>query len=600
MGGSSYTLVRTTKKAITQVSATESELKDMKRKQVVNKESKDTDCLYSDDNMCQAWVNSDLSKRPVQKAKNVKTALDHFLDDIDPSARKNLIFTCTKKTPNRDSIALCIIENAGWKFKVPQSVTSVNRYLAYTRDKLLVNILHDFQHIKRIVLVEEKYYFTPDDFKAQTRLNRQSKANSSSISNLKTAEEICNEESLQMKEVTTTAAGKTGIGNVCGSHGGKFNLKRDVTVDVDCEWLFHRCLCSASHVSLCICDDSHKAYATPVRYDYKSTGEEPTCQKLNHIRQRKGEAEMGQVDWLKEALPTLNDDEAVLSAVTSGDVDSLIVHMLFLSYGWPRKDDGDFKHPVYVWLLNPGKVYLITGIIRLIEKKFGKNGAMKVALALSMAGNDFLPQFYFIAHNSFLKSFMAHPNAFDTLFKFEFNHPDICTRTECTSISLDYQTHEDFVKYLYTEGKLKGENASFELVRLWSMKNLETGKRKKDPMRYMPPKSCVRKHAKLVECYITYMLTTGNNSKLGPNFMESGCLKICDGVVRYNFGDDSHTDPEKIDEYLMQLEEQLPEGPTRKCQTPKKRKPRKRQQADTPQKGHRRKQMFLETSTPNK
>ena len=35
----------------------------------------------------------------------------------------------------------------------------------------------------------------------------------------------------------------------------------------------------------------------------------PICEHLTNIQQRKGEAEMGQIDWLMEVLPTLNSKE---------------------------------------------------------------------------------------------------------------------------------------------------------------------------------------------------------------------------------------------------------------------------------------------------
>ena len=74
--------------------------------------------------------------------------------------------------------------------------------------------------------------------------------------------------------------------------------------------------------------------------------------QLNRIKQRKGEAEMAQLDWLLDLQSTLADGDVVMSLVTSGDVDAIYIHMFVLCQFWERGPDNKFRYPVYVVLQN--------------------------------------------------------------------------------------------------------------------------------------------------------------------------------------------------------------------------------------------------------
>ena len=126
-------------------------------------------------------------------------------------------------------------------------------------------------------------------------------------------------------------------------------------------------------------------YATPVKCFFTKAGLQKT-QILKDIKQRKGEAEMAQIDWLFEYSRYLQaDDEAVASIVTSGDIDSVIIHLYTVSRCWPRKEDRTFKNPVYVILQKPSgsDVYNITAIVVLLEKHYNSQSIVqKIALML--------------------------------------------------------------------------------------------------------------------------------------------------------------------------------------------------------------------------
>ena len=81
-------------------------------------------------------------------------------------------------------------------------------------------------------------------------------------------------------------------------------------------------------------------------------------ERLSTVHQRKGEAELAQLDWVVESLSDLKEGESVVSYVTSGDIDAVTAHLFTASLRFPRKEDGTFQSDVYVIL--PNAYYGIT------------------------------------------------------------------------------------------------------------------------------------------------------------------------------------------------------------------------------------------------
>ena len=55
---------------------------------------------------------------------------------------------------------------------------------------------------------------------------------------------------------------------------------------------------------------------------------------------------MALLDWLISAQDDIKDEEAVVSVVTSGDMDAVNTHMFVVSKYWPRNSNGSFKNQV--------------------------------------------------------------------------------------------------------------------------------------------------------------------------------------------------------------------------------------------------------------
>jgi hypothetical protein len=60
----------------------------------------------------------------------------------------------------------------------------------------------------------------------------------------------------------------------------------------------------------------------------------PTIEPLNSVSQRKGEAEMSQIDELIDIRSKLSPDMAACSMLTSGDIDAIPIHLDSLSVGF--------------------------------------------------------------------------------------------------------------------------------------------------------------------------------------------------------------------------------------------------------------------------
>ena len=172
----------------------EDEKKESERMAQVKKQAEVIDCFSSQMNTCQALVKPDCSKASLKKSPGIRKALQKLLSlclqGCNPRrieenlAKEGLIHTDIKSIPVniRDSMKYATIEFAGVKFKIMQH-QEMSTYNIY---KKVLRILHDFPELKRIIICEEKYNFTPDDLKAATRVKRQ-KISETSVRHLKLA-----------------------------------------------------------------------------------------------------------------------------------------------------------------------------------------------------------------------------------------------------------------------------------------------------------------------------------------------------------------------------------------------------------------------------
>lgn len=140
-----------------------------------------------------------------------------------------------------------------------------------------------------------------------------------------------------------------------------------------------------------------------------------------NIHGRKGEAETSQVDWLSEMSQLLKSNEAVISVVTSAEIESLVIHLFALSLYWPRHSDSSFKHTVCILLQKQmPELYNITGIIDRLEDHFKTQRiCMQIALICCIGGNDFLPKFHIISHEKWMTEFIDTPSALQMIIHFE-------------------------------------------------------------------------------------------------------------------------------------------------------------------------------------
>jgi hypothetical protein len=398
-------------------------------KEIANEDIKRSDLLSSDTNACQALLKPDCTKHKVVKASGMPRALCQLLcSSLGKSDDKGtqevlmrfekLIFLHQKEVPEYISPAVKLItmEFAGVKFKTAPGISATN-YIHHIERSYISKLLFQFPHVKRVVICEEKYSYTPDDFKAATRDQRSTKQ-LEGISHLKTAEEMLSGNRLDTDGIRNTTVGKTGISTYLAEYVKQLMIKKELVLDIDSEFRNGGCVCTNVRglTGSCQCD----TYAIPLRCVYTPSGLQGVS-KLDSIHQKKGEAEMSQVDWILTTAGELEPGDSVVSIVTSGDIDAIVIHMFALAIKWPRKEDNTFCFPVYVILQKPDHVidiYDVTRILQVLESTHGGDitFGVKVAIGLCMGGNDFIPKFQYISHQKVLQLLVNTPMFMSRLF----------------------------------------------------------------------------------------------------------------------------------------------------------------------------------------
>ena len=409
VSGKSFTIKRLNATDLKVMKSSLREAKELKRLKNVKKIQSEADCLSSAMNTCQALLKPDCTKPTIAKSATIKTAIRNVLGCAtnNTSATSPLMYSSMAEMPQTEKtgIKVIVVEFAGIKFRLKDTIKTGAQYIYFVQDSVIKHLLYIAPSAERVIICEEKYKFTPNSLKAPTRAKRQ-KTNDASISHLKTNDEIVSTDVIYAGAIKSTNIGRIGIGNYLAEHAGEMTLSKELIVDIDSEFILKTCHCHASTESECCCDDDKRAYTTPIRHHFHASCNVET-EYLDSIIQRKGDAEMSQVDWVMDCIKTLQPGDVVLSVVSSGDIDALIIHLFALSHLWPRDSDGIFTIPVYLYLQIFGIVYNVTHIIQKIEAHYQEPMlAMKMAMALCLGGNDFIPKYHGFSHDTILKEFL--------------------------------------------------------------------------------------------------------------------------------------------------------------------------------------------------
>ena len=332
------TIKRTIKSKVVPMKS-ESEINEAKRLKAVSKEVKLIDCFSSSNNACQAIVKPDNSKPKVMKSVGIPRALKAVLAECGDDGKSILQGQSQIPVAVSRAATVCAIEFAGVKFKLG-STASGKEYIKHV-EIILKRLLQQMTNLHTIVVCEEKYTFTPDEFKAGTRSQRKSKAGNS-VDHLKTA--IISDDVLNKDAVTKTSQGKVAISNYLASNVHKLQFENNFKLVIDSELHKKECNCHP----LCACPE----YCTPITCCFKDNVSR--IELLHTVKQRKGEAEMAVVDWLIECQDNLIPGQAAVSIVSSGDIDAVYIHLHAISRLWNRDRTGEFLNPVFVVLQKPG------------------------------------------------------------------------------------------------------------------------------------------------------------------------------------------------------------------------------------------------------
>ena len=564
------TIKRVTKSSVQPI-RTERQEKEEKRQKEVNKETKIVNRFSSENNMCQALMNADSTKPKVMKSLGIPRALKTLVqtcgkaESLDKYIALNLSFIPRCVT---NSMKICTIELAGMKFKTG-SVKTGQEYLEGVQ-KMLNGLIGKLNNISKIIVCEEKYGYTPDEFKAGTREQRKSKKEND-VSHLITQDRIISKDVFNKDIITRTDIGKKLIITYVAKNIGDLALNRNVSVIVDSELIVKKdCECTG----VCECAD----YCVQIIYDVKTRPEPDRCRiaQTLDVKQRKGEAEMTVADWLIHLQNELIDGDAVVCVVTSGDIDAVYIHLDVVSRLWAKDGANGYKFPVYVVLQKQaGKVdvYNIKALLSLFEEHFKDPSiGSKLAFTLCIGGNDFVPKLYSKSHGTVCKTVLENTYFRNSLYSVDNGR-----------FSLNKDVYIELVKYVFTPKRKQGSYIPYEEVRAISnAKTKDTSKKSgykhTDPRKWLPPQSAIARLGDLIQLQIEYLQTAGVHECRMPNFLGCKCLREnTSGEIEYDFGEESH----------FQSVADLP------CVTVKTKK---RSSEDTPQGGARRKRQL--TSTP--
>ena len=592
------TIKRTIKSRV-QVAKTESQLKEEERQKIVAKESQQIDLFSSSHNACQAIVKSDGSKPKVVKSKTMPRALGRVVEmcktESNRDSASTLILQNQTHLPQNvtGECTVCVLEFAGVKFKLG-NIQSGKEYIDHC-ERSIKGLFKKFPSLNTVVICEEKYNFTPDDFKAITRAQRK-KSTGKTVDHLKTASDIINEHNLNKDAITGTMQGKIAISTYLAENLKKLQLHHECNIIMDSELHLNSCDCQEE----CTC----QTYATPIlmTVEKKNDNYMSKTEKMSHIRQRKGEAEMAVADWVIQCQDKMKPGEVVVSLITSADIDAVPIHLYAISKYWTRDASNDFNIPVFVVLEKPRggyDIFNITGLINLLERSFlDSNIGVKVALGLCVGGNDYVPKLYTKSHDEVLTQIVSCPVLKDHLFVFGEDR-----------IVLDQLLFAELFRRIYCPKREQKNNLSYQDVRALTIakkpnKSSKGGYRTSDLRNWLPPESALQRLGELVQLQIQYMDMVGKHDAVNPDFLQYSVLqRNSSNEIIYNFGPECYF--KSYDELPVYVAKSQKTKTSKKkasvsvTEQKTKKRPEKRQLDSTPQKGLRRKTQRPLTSTPN-
>ena len=141
-------------------------------------------------------------------------------------------------------------------------------------------------------------------------------------------------ESYSCSALTRTKEGKILSSPFLGEHVGELQIEKDLALDTDSEYILSPYICKSNDLHKKKNKQTYKWFATPVRAILSKESGFIKKSEFKNIRQRKGEAELAQADWLPYVGQELEEDEVVISYVTSGDINTLPIHMLAVTLYW--------------------------------------------------------------------------------------------------------------------------------------------------------------------------------------------------------------------------------------------------------------------------
>ena len=217
-------------------------------------------------------------------------------------------------------------------------------------------------------------------------------------------------------------------------------------------------------------------------------------------------------------------------------------------------------------------IYNITAILEAFDTNyFDKDIGIKLAISLSLCGNDYLPRFHTITHTNQLITL------FDNVCFLQRRFTCVWVGHCLSKVTVNKKMYRTFIKALYCPKTVKWHEMEFDEVRQISIQPpaMATSGSFRLPQLWMPPQTALDKLAIHIDSLLEYNLSAGKHDAKLPDFLSAGSLS----GDEYNLGDDRFT-PD-ISKLFVYSTEHI------KSEMKLRSKVKKRKHDETPQKRRR-------------
>ena len=220
--------------------------------------------------------------------------------------------------------------------------------------------------------------------------------------------------------------------------------------------------------------------------------------------------------WLLEVVSVLQTGDTAVSALTSGDIDSIPIHLFALSHSLRRDSQNKFPNPVYI-----------------VQDHYTNTETNIFQLKWLL---DFVWEEMASFQNCTVLKLLFQCEIFqNTLFNIDDSEGYL-------TISINKNVYAEFVKQLFSLKKNAKEVTLEELYSITKYGRQKAERNKaaenlRNHQPWLPPRSVLDWVGDLIDIYTDYLLTVEKADAPLPDFSAKGCQEEWETVeIEYNIG----------------------------------------------------------------